>query len=84
MDEREVALDVLAEVSGLPRGEILPDKDLVADLGIDSPRALRLLIELEDRFSLEIPDEDAAQMSTVEDVLSYLKRTRGSGSGGPA
>ena len=41
----------------------------MADLGIDSPRQLELLIELEEAPGVEITDEEAAAMETVGDVL---------------
>ncbi len=74
MDWKETTLMTLQEVSGAARESITPEKDLVADLGIDSPKALRLLVELEDRLSIEIPDEEAAKLSTVGDVLAYVGR----------
>ena len=74
MDWKETTLTTLQEISGAERESITPDKDLVADLGIDSPKALRLLVELEDRLSIEIPDEDAAKLSTVGDVYEYVGR----------
>jgi acyl carrier protein len=70
--KEQTALEILATVSGVALDEITPEKDLAADLGIDSPKALRLLVELEDRLEIEISDEDAARMSTVGDVTSYL------------
>lgn len=73
MNKHEVMMEVLATVSGRAPGEITADKDLVADLGIDSPKALRLLVELEERLSIDIPDEDAARMSTVGDLVAYLE-----------
>lgn len=74
MDKKGVALEVLAAVSGVDQQEITGEKDLVADLGIDSPKALRLLVELEEKLSIEIPDEDAAKMSTVADVYSFIEQ----------
>ncbi len=74
MEPKQVALEVLAQLSGLEQQAIQPQMDLVADLGIDSPKALQLLVELEDRLDLEISDEDAAKMDTVGDVLTYLGR----------
>ena len=68
----ETALDVLAKLGSVERGAIKPEMDLVADLGIDSPKALQLLVELEDRLDIEISDEDAARMDTVGDILGYL------------
>jgi acyl carrier protein len=73
MSREDTALDVLATVSGAPRASITSEMDLVADLGIDSPKALRLLVELEEALDIEVSDEDAAKMSTVGDVLSYLR-----------
>jgi acyl carrier protein len=72
MGRADDVLDVLAQVSGRHRADIRPDMDLVADLSIDSPQALRLLVELEEKLEIEISDEDAARMTTVGDVLRYV------------
>jgi len=71
MDKRDVAAGVLAKLSGIPATELQPSMDLVADLGIDSPKALELLVELEEALDVEISDEEAARMETVGDVLDY-------------
>ena len=71
MDLRAAASKVLAQASGRDEGELRPEFDLVADLGIDSPKQLELLIELEEALDTEISDEDAAAMETVGDVLDY-------------
>jgi acyl carrier protein len=73
-ENRSTALEVIAKISGANPGELRPDQDLVADLGIDSPRALEMLVELEDRLGVEISDEEAAAMNTVGDILSYVDR----------
>jgi len=70
MDKQAITLEVLAKVSGKAAPAIKPEMELVADLGIDSPKGLQLLAELEDRLKIEISDEDAAQMNTVGDVLA--------------
>lgn len=72
MDKKEQALEVIAEISGRGKGDLTPAMELVADLGIDSPKALQLLVELEERLEIEISDEDAAKMDTVGDVLSFF------------
>ncbi len=71
VDTRSAAVKVLAAASGKPEGELRPEQDLVADLGIDSPRQLELLIDLEEALGVEITDEEAAAMETVGDVLDY-------------
>lgn len=72
MDTKDAALELLSELSGTERDEIRPDMELAGDLGIDSPKALQLLVGLEDRLGIEISDEDAARMNTVGDVLDHL------------
>ena len=71
---RDTALALLARVSGRAQSEIRPEMDLVADLGIDSPRALELLLELEEALGVEISDQEASGMDTVNDVLRYAER----------
>lgn len=74
--ERErqlIALDVLARTSNMDSDRLEPEMELVADLGIDSPRALELLVELEEALAVEISDEEAARMETVGDILDYAR-----------
>ncbi len=72
MDVKKKALEIVAEISGKDVADLDPKLDLVADLGIDSPKALQLLLDLEEALGIEISDEDAAKMDTVGDVLGYL------------
>ena len=72
MDAKQKALEVVAKISGMDAAKLTPGLDLVADLGIDSPKALQLLLDLEEVLGIEISDEDAAKMDTVGDVLDYL------------
>lgn len=73
MDLEQTALDIVAKISGKKAAELAPEMDLVADLGIDSPHALQLLLELEEALGIEISDEDAARLDSVGDILGYLK-----------
>ena len=72
MDVKQKALEIVARISGKDAAELEPKLDLVADLGIDSPKALQLLLDLEEALDIEISDEDAAKMDTVGDILDYL------------
>jgi acyl carrier protein len=72
MDKRSKALDVIGRIAGKPSAELVEKDELVADLGIDSPKALQLLIELEDALGVEISDDDAAKMDTVGDILAQV------------
>ena len=72
MDIRQKALAVIARVSGREIDSLSVDQELVGDLGIDSPKALELLVDLEETLAIEISDEVAARMETVGDVLAHL------------
>ena len=72
MNRSEIAISVIARVTGVPKESLTPEMELVADLNMDSARALELIVELEDHFSIEIDDEDADGMNTVADVLATI------------
>ena len=65
-------MTVLARVAGKSVSELRPEQNLVGDLGIDSVKALQLVMQLEDELGIEISDDDAAKMDKVSDVLAYL------------
>ena len=70
--KQEIVLDVVAQVTGTDRTNLRPEMDLAADLAVDSPKALELLVELENRLEIEITDEAAARMETVADILGHV------------
>lgn len=72
MDRKTKALDVIARIAGKPAGDLAEKHELVADLGIDSPKALQLLVELEETLGIEISDDDAAGLDTVGDILAFV------------
>lgn len=84
MSQHEKAIEIIARVSKKDPATIRPDMDLVADLDIDSAKALELLVELEDTLGIEIDDDAAARLTTVGDILTYLETQTGEARGGPA
>ncbi len=73
-DREQIVLDVIARVSGVHAASLERDTELVGELGIDSPKALHMLIQLEDRLGVEIGDDETARLRTVGDVLDALAR----------
>jgi acyl carrier protein len=60
--------------------DVTPEKDIVRDLGADSLDQVELVMELEEEFGVdEIPEEEAAQLKTVGDVINYVKEKAGNG-----
>jgi acyl carrier protein len=69
---QQTALSIIAEVAEKNSADLRSEQNLLADLGIDSPKALKLLMDLEDGLNIEISDEDAARMETVGDILRFV------------
>lgn len=76
MDAREKTLKLIAEISGVEPEALKPEAHLVADLGIDSARALHLLVKLEDELDIEIDDDEVTEFETVGNVLDFIARAK--------
>ena len=63
---------IIAEPLGIDPDRITLKADFVKDLGADSLDLVELVMEFEDPFDIRIPDEDAQQLRTAEDVVLYL------------
>ncbi|PIQ87552.1 MAG: acyl carrier protein [Candidatus Omnitrophica bacterium CG11_big_fil_rev_8_21_14_0_20_45_26] len=74
MDLTEKVKEVICEQLGVARERVVPDADLVDDLGADSLDTVELVMAFEEEFGFEISDEDAERMRTVQDITAYLKK----------
>ncbi|SVB55685.1 uncharacterized protein METZ01_LOCUS208539 [marine metagenome] len=63
---------VIANHLGLDESELKDEASFKDDLGTDSLTTVELIIELEEEFEIEIPDEDAETLFTVGDVVNYI------------
>jgi acyl carrier protein len=73
MDEvRAKVMDIIANQLGVDKETITPGANVIDDLGADSLDIVELVMALEESFDLEIPDEDAEKIRTVQDIFSYL------------
>lgn len=73
MDLAQKTLEIISKVSGKPTSAIEPGQNLMADLGIDSPKSLQLLMDLEENLNIEISDDAAAGLETVGDILNFVQ-----------
>ncbi len=68
---------IVVEQLGVEEDEVLPNASFVEDLNADSLDLVELIMSLEEEFSqdsqLEISDEDAEKIATVQDAVDYLK-----------
>jgi acyl carrier protein len=66
--------EIIADQLGLPEDEISNDSSFVEDLGADSLDIVELIMAMEEEFEIEIPDEDAEKLLTVQDAIEYVKK----------
>jgi acyl carrier protein len=64
---------VVAEQLDVNAEEVTPQASFVEDLGADSLDMVELTMAFEEEFDIEIPDEDAEKISTVQDAVTYLE-----------
>ena len=65
---------VIAEQLEIDVSQVTPEAKLVKDLGVDSLDILELIMALEERFGIEIPDEQAEKIVNVGDVMRYIEK----------
>ena len=68
----EVARQLIAENLNQDPEDVKPDAAFVDDLGADSLDTVELIMALEEKFDLEIPDGDAEKLKTVKDATDYI------------
>ena len=67
---------IIAEQLGVKVEEVTDSASFVDDLGADSLDTVELVMALEEKFGVEIPDEDAEKMSTVGEAIKYLEEKK--------
>jgi acyl carrier protein len=70
----EKVKQIIAEQLGVDENDISPSSSFVEDLGADSLDTVELVMALEESFSIEIPDEDAESIRTVNDAMDYIEK----------
>ncbi len=70
----EKVKDIIVEELGVERDKLTSEASFMEDLGADSLDTVELVMAFEEEFGVDIPDEDAEQMRTVGDAISYLRK----------
>ena len=64
---------IVVEQLGVKEDTVIPTASFVDDLGADSLDTVELVMALEEEFEVEIPDEDAEKITTVQQAADYIK-----------
>jgi acyl carrier protein len=64
---------IISEQLGVPEADVKSEASFVNDLGADSLDTVELVMALEEEFGIEIPDEDAEKIATVQNAIDYVK-----------
>lgn len=68
----------IARLTWTDREKIRPEARFI-DFGLDSVKAMDLVVEMEQAYGIEIADKDLADLSTLQDVADYVEQRRGAG-----
>ena len=66
--------EIIVEQLGVEEDEVNPNAKFIEDLGADSLDTVELVMAFEEEFDLEIPDEDAEKIRTVQDAIDYIEK----------
>lgn len=73
---KERVIDIVAEQLGVDRDKISEETSFVNDLGADSLDQVELVMEFEEEFDINIPDDAAEKIQTVGEAVRYIQETQ--------
>ena len=69
--------EIIEEIAGVPADEVTPNKSFVDDLDIDSLSMVEIAVAAQDKFGVEIPDDQLKDLTTVQDVVNFVNKNAG-------
>ena len=75
---QERVIDIVAEQLGVDKEKVSPDTSFVNDLGADSLDTVELVMELEEEFDINIPDDAAEKITTVGQAIKFIEESQSS------
>ncbi len=70
----EKVKQIIVEQLGVDEAEVTTNASFIDDLGADSLDTVELVMAFEEAFDIEIPDEDAEKIKTVQDAVTYIEK----------
>ena len=75
---RDRVIDIVSEQLGVEREKVKPETHFINDLGADSLDTVELVMELEEEFDINIPDDAAEKIETVGQAIEYIEQAQAS------
>ena len=75
-DIHDRVLAIIAEITDIPKEDLLPDKNLREDLDIDSLTTIEVAVTIQDEFDIEVEDEKLKELNTIQDVIDLVRSAR--------
>lgn len=72
-DVYQKVVDIIVDELAVDADEITPEASFIDDLGADSLDVVELVMAFEEEFDIEIPDEDAEKIQTVQQAVDYIE-----------
>ncbi|MBQ1081378.1 MULTISPECIES: acyl carrier protein [unclassified Nocardiopsis] len=66
--------EIVEEIVGTDPAEVTPEKTFVDDLDIDSLSMVEIAVAAQDKFGVEIPDDQLKDLKTVQDVINFIQK----------
>ena len=74
MSSNDKIKNIVVDKLGVEESRVVPEANFLDDLGADSLDIVELIMEFEEEFDIEIPDEDAETITTVGAALDYIDK----------
>ncbi|MBQ7339968.1 MAG: acyl carrier protein [Clostridia bacterium] len=74
MEVSEKIIKIIADQLNKDASEISRDQELVQDLGADSLDAVEIIMNIEEEFNIEIPEEEASKIKTVGEIIDVIEK----------
>jgi len=74
MSAEEKVIDIIVEQLSVDKDKVVLSASFVDDLGADSLDLVELIMAMEEAFGIEIPDEVAEKITTVQDAIDHVKK----------
>jgi len=73
MDVYSKVKEIIVDQLGIEEDDVAPDASFIDDLGADSLDIVELIMAFEEEFDIEIPDEDAEKITSVQEAIEYIE-----------